>query len=83
MLLDSHLRSRMEWLLSHPFDQLSAGSEVVTVNGKNYTIDWSVDLTDLDGDATPEPTAKLITVSADGRSLTTLVVDNEGRLGKI
>jgi prepilin-type N-terminal cleavage/methylation domain-containing protein len=32
MILDSHLRSRMEVLVGKDFDSLSAGSESVTVN---------------------------------------------------
>ena len=41
MLLDSALRSRMEVLVSTNFDALSDGSEVVNVNGQNFTITWS------------------------------------------
>ena len=86
MLLDSALRSRMEVLVSTDFSSLSAGSEVVTVNGQSYTINWNVVPVDLDGDSNPEPTAKQVTVSVagvTGRSLTTIMVDNEGSVGKI
>jgi prepilin-type N-terminal cleavage/methylation domain-containing protein len=86
MLLDSHLRSRMEVLVGTDFGSLSDGSEVVIVNGQNYTINWSVVPIDLDGDATPEPKAVQVTVSITelpDRSLTTILVDHEGRLGKI
>ena len=86
MLLDSELRSRMEVLVSTDFGALSDGSEVVTVNGQNYTIAWTVVNVDLDGDATPEPNAWQITVTTaelPNRSLTTIVVDHEGRVGKI
>jgi Tfp pilus assembly protein PilV len=86
MLLDSRLRSRMEVLVGTDFAALSAGSEVVAVNGQNYTIDWNVVSIDLDGDATPESNAKQVTVSAvgvPGRSLTTIIVDHEGRVSKI
>ena len=86
MLLDSRLRSRMEVLVGTAFGSLSDGSEVVTVNGQNYTINWSVVPIDLDGDATPEPNAVQVTVSITelpDRSLTTILVDHEGRLGKI
>ena len=86
MLLDSALRSRMEVLVSTDFSSLGAGSEVVTVNGQSFTINWNVVPVDLDGDSNPEPTAKQVTVSvADmtGRSLTTIMVDNEGSVGKI
>ena len=86
MLLDSALRSRMEVLVGTNFGALSDDSMVVTVNGQNYTIAWTVVNVDLDGDLTPEPNAKQVTVSITelpDRSLTTIVVDNEGRVGKI
>ena len=86
MLLDSALRSRMEVLVGTDFGALSDDSEVVTVNGQNYTIAWTVMNADLDGDLTPEPNAKQVTVSITelpDRSLTTILVDNEGRVGKI
>ena len=86
MLLDSALRSRMEVLVGTNFTALSAGSEVVNVNGQNYTINWNVVSIDLDGDSNPEPNAMQVTVSIaelPDRSLTTILVDNEGRVGKI
>ena len=86
MLLDSHLRSRMEVLVGTAFGSLSGGSEIVTVNGQNYTITWSVVPIDLDGDTNPESTAVQVTVSITelpDRSLKTILVDNEGRVGKI
>jgi type II secretory pathway pseudopilin PulG len=86
MLLDSSLRSRMEVLVGTDFGSLSAGSEVVTVRGQNYTITWTVGNVDLDGDATPESTARQVTVSVTelpDRSLATILVDNQGRVGKI
>ncbi len=86
MLLDSRLRSRMEVLVGTDFASLSDGSEGVTVNGQNYTINWTIVSIDLDGDSNPESNAKQVTVSVagvSGRSLTTIIVDHEGRLGKI
>ncbi|GAX59223.1 type II secretory system protein G [Candidatus Scalindua japonica] len=86
MLLDSALRSRMEILISTDFGALSDSSEVVNINGQNYTITWTVVNMDMDGDAVPETNAKLVVVSVTevpGRSLTTIIVDNEGRIGKI
>jgi hypothetical protein len=86
MLLDCRLRSRMEVLVGTDFASLTDGSEVVAVNGGNYTISWAVANVDLDGDSTPEPNAKQVTVSITelpDRSLTTILVDNEGRVGKI
>jgi prepilin-type N-terminal cleavage/methylation domain-containing protein len=86
MLLDSLVHSRMESLIGQPFDQVADGSEVVTVKGQNYTINWSAPLVDLDGDSLPEADAKQVTVSVAGEpgcSLTVILVDNEGRVGKI
>ena len=86
MLLDSQLRSRMEILVSTAFASLSDDSEVVTVNGQTYTVNWTVVPIDLDGDATPEPNAVQVTVSISelpGRSLTTVLVDNQDRVAKI
>jgi type II secretory pathway pseudopilin PulG len=86
MLLDSRLRSRMEVLVGTDFGTLSNGSEVVTVNGENFTLSWTALAVDLNGDSIPEPNAKRLTVSlagAAGRSLTTIVVDHQGRVGKI
>ena len=86
ILLDGQIRSRMEVLIATDFDSLNNGSEVVTVRGTDYTIPWTVALVDLDGDTNPEPTAKQVTVSVDeitGRSLTTIVADNEGQLNRI
>ena len=76
----------MEVLVGMDFASLSPGSEVVTVNGQNYTINWIVGSIDLDGDSKPEPNAKQVTVATTGLSgqkLTTIVVDHEGRVGKI
>lgn len=81
--LDSRLRSQMERLLSENFAELNSGSDVIAVDGANYTINWSVELADLDGDGVPEPSAKQITVSLNETSLTTLYVDHEGALGKL
>lgn len=86
MLLDSRLRSRMEVLMSTEFDSLSSGSEVVTINGQNHTIDWTVAPIDLDGDTNPEPTAVLVSVSVTGmtgHTLTTIIVDSQDKIGKI
>ena len=86
MLLDSRLRSRMEVLVSTDFDALAGGSEMITVNGQNFTVNWNVAPIDLDGDTNPEPTAVQVTVSeagVSGRSLTTIMVDHEGRVGKV
>lgn len=83
VLLEKHLASRMEELVSRKFDQLSDGSEAITVGGQNYTLSWTATPIDLDGDSVAEPTAKQITVTLDQLALTAIVVDTEGRVGKI
>lgn len=82
-VLDGHLRSQMEQLISTHFDQLASGSGSVTVDGTEHTVNWTVVTVDLDGDLVPEDNAKQITVSLAGRTLDTIVVDHEGRLGKL
>lgn len=86
MPLDGFLRSRMELMVGKTFADLSNGSENVTVKGQSYTINWNVAPVDLDGDTIPEPTAKQVTVSVAGsanHSLTTILIDHEGLVGKI
>jgi type II secretory pathway pseudopilin PulG len=86
MLLDSQLRSRMEVLIGTDFDALANGSEVVIVQGQNFTLAWVISNEDMDGDGTPESTAKKITVSITerpGRTLKMIVVNNEDKIKKI
>ena len=86
MLLDSRLRSRMEVLVGTDFAALSDDSKEVSINGQNYTIEWTIGSIDLDQDGHPESNARQVTVSVagvSGHSLTTIIVDHEGRLGKI
>ena len=90
MLLDSRLRGQMEALIGLPFGHvnldLGTKSVPVTVRGKDYTIEWIVTLSYMDDDETPEANAKEVTVRVtglSGRSLTTIVVDHEGKVGKI
>jgi Tfp pilus assembly protein PilE len=86
ILLDGKLRSRMEVLVGTDFGSLSSDFEPVTINGKDYTINWTVVSVDLNDDGTPEVSAKKVTVSVAGmsdRSLTTILVDHEKRVGKI
>ena len=86
MLLDGQVRSRMEVLVSTSFDSVASGSTVVAVNGKNYTVQWTSALTDIDGDATPESDAKEVTVSISGLtgySLTTILVNNKGQVSRL
>ena len=86
MLLDSRLRSEMEVLISRPFNNVfTEGSftGTVTVSGASRPFKWDAVLIDLDGDSNPEPNAMQITVEVGGQTLTTIVVDNEGRLGEV
>ncbi len=83
VLLDGHMRSRMEMLVSEKFGQLANGSATVNVKGQDHTLTWTVINVDLDGDGTAETAAKQITVSLNARTIKTIVVDNEGKLGKI
>lgn len=86
MLMDSRLRGKMEELLSLDLNLAADGSESVSINGKNYNIVWTFASVDLDNDSSPEPDARLVTVSCQevpGRALTAIAVDNDGRLGKI
>ncbi len=86
MLLDGKLRSRLELLIASDFSALADGSETVTVHGKDFTVTWTVVTVDLDGDSTPEPNVKKVTVSVteiSGRSLTTLLTNNEDLVRKL
>ena len=86
VMLDGHLRSRMEFLVSTSFGALGDGSEVVSISGNNHTITWTVVPVDLNQDSATEPSAKQVTVSVSGlpdRSLTAILVDHEGKLGKL
>jgi prepilin-type N-terminal cleavage/methylation domain-containing protein len=86
VLLDSRLSSKMEELLSTEFSSLVSGSEAITVEGENHTLNWNVTPVDLDGDVNPDPGAVQVTVSIAGindLSLTNIVVDTSGSVGKI
>ena len=68
------------------FDQIADGSESINVNGKDYTITWTAVFADINDDSTPDSDAKLVTVSISGlpdRELSSIIVDNQGRIGKI
>lgn len=85
MLLDSHMRSRMEQLLATPFATLVDGNEVVVAGDNTYTLDWTVAPTDLDGDTIDEPdaVAVVLTVIETGDTLEAIVADPQDLLGKI
>jgi len=81
--LDSRLRGRMEEIISRPYGAITDGSESVTINGESHTITWTVTHPDLDGDGATEPLAKTVTVTTGNRTLTTIVIDSQGNIGKI
>lgn len=83
VLIDSGLRGKMEWLVSLRFSQLVNGSGSVTVNGQACPIAWTAQNVDLDGDGTAEPSAKQVSVTIEGRTLTTIIVNNEGKVGNV
>jgi type II secretory pathway pseudopilin PulG len=86
MLLNSHLSSRMEELQSRDYSNLTDGSEVITVEGESYTINWIVAPVDLDSDAATDTGAVQVTVSVAGISdltLTNIMVNTSGQVGKI
>lgn len=81
--LDAQLRSRMEILASTHFDQLVSGTDTVTLRGLDHTLTWTVANVDLDGDTNVELAAKTVILTMDGRSLSTIMVDHWGRVGKL
>lgn len=86
ILLDNRLRNRIERMVGKPYADLiadGAGGILVTIGGENYTLSWTVDPVDLDGDAVPEPDAVQVTASLAGRSLTVILVDHQGKVAKI
>jgi prepilin-type N-terminal cleavage/methylation domain-containing protein len=86
VVLNSQLSSRMEELESREFSNLTNGSEVITVEGESYTINWIVAPVDLDGDAAKDAGVVQVTVSIAGSSdltLTNIIVNTSGQVGKI
>jgi len=85
-LIESRLRGRMEDLVGRQFDLVTSGTTNVIVRGTNYTINWTAALFDINGDTAPDSTAKLVTLSVaelTDLSLTTIIVNHEGNVGKI
>jgi type II secretory pathway pseudopilin PulG len=76
--IDSVLRSLMEVLLATSFDNLAGGTQNVSVCGQSLTLSWTVAGADLNGDATPEASARLITATLGGRTLRCIVTDHTG-----
>ena len=86
VVLNSQLSSRMEELESREFSNLTNGSEVITVEGESYTLNWTVAPVDLDGDAVTDAGAVQVTVSITGisdLSITNIIVNTSGQVGKI
>jgi hypothetical protein len=86
MLLDSQLRSKMEELIATDFDEvltLGSGNENVSIRGETHSVSWSATQHDLDGDGTAEPSAMLITISLDGRSLSLVRINPGERVLKV
>ncbi len=86
VLLESRLRGRMEELVGRQFDLVTSGATNVTVRGTDYTINWTAAPFDINGDTTPDSTAKLVTLSVaelTDLSLTTILVNNLAMVGKI
>jgi hypothetical protein len=80
--LESRLRDRIEEITRRSFDNIVAGSDSVTINGKIHTISWTVTHPDLDGDTIAETIAKKVTVNTGDLSLTALVVDSQSVVEK-
>jgi len=86
LLLDSQLRSAMETLIAKQFSDLElagSGTRSVSVDSVVYTVMWTTTAIDLDDDGIAEPGAVLLTVSLEGRSLSTVLVDHQDPLARI
>lgn len=68
------LRSKMEYLLAVPFDNLASGTATETWNGEVHTITWTVTPVDMNADTVVENNAKTLVIEADGRSVSTLII---------
>ena len=87
LLLQSSLRSEMEVEMSKDFFQLKNKTNLVSIARQGVTNVYeavcSVAPADLDGDGTPETNAKLVTLALEGQTLTVLIADHEGKVGKL
>lgn len=81
--VDARLRSRIELLLAEEFAALGAGQVTEVVAGQSETVAWTVVSVDLDGDLSPDPAAKHVTVTLRDRSLEVIVVDTGGWVRKL
>ena len=82
------LRSRAELMMSQPFDSIADSSNTVVIalgggESRKYGEITTVTLIDLDGDNIPEPDAKQITISLEGRSTSMIIVDDRELVGKL
>ncbi|MFH1999397.1 MAG: prepilin-type N-terminal cleavage/methylation domain-containing protein [Planctomycetota bacterium] len=82
-LIESKLRSEMEVVLSKDFAQVASSTYTVTLCGSSYSVELTAELVDLNGDGTPEPNAKQVSLTLEGRTLSTLIVDHDGAVSKI
>ena len=81
--VDHACRTRMELLISLKLDQLSSGSASVLIQDENQTITWTVTPIDLDSDTVVETDASQVTVTLDGRSLETILIDTAGKVSAL
>lgn len=82
-LIDSLLRSKMEYLLSQEYSFLSSGTETVSVEGTSFTLNWYVSGADLDDDGIEEADTAQIDVELAGRTLSTLRIHAEELVTKL
>lgn len=69
-------RGKVEELLAADFDDLTSGSDQVTIRGQTVQRSWSVADFDVDGGGIPDSDAKLVTVTVGDWTLETLTVDS-------
>jgi type II secretory pathway pseudopilin PulG len=85
--LQGALRSQVEQLTATAFEQLASGSSTVNITQdgitRSYPISWVVTLFDVNGDGNPEGLAKRVVVTLAGQSLEVLLVDHQGKVGKL
>lgn len=82
-VIDSCLRSQMEYLLAEEFAELTTGSDTVSIGGQDYSRTWTISAVDLDGDTIAENDAVTIVVEMAGHTLSMLRVDAAGQVRPI
>lgn len=85
MVVDSALRSQMDFLLGNNLADLTDGATTVAMGDAAIPLTWSVLPIDMDSDGTAETDAWRVTVftTVGNRSLSMLVVGTQGRVGKL